>query len=180
MDVSELLAEEVCPCLLHNCNLKYKTGESISGHSAIESKIVALYFTSNWCEPCHTFTKVLSQAHRAMEKRASELAVVNVPIESDPEQAKYTYRSMPSHWFIISPDNQHIKDLISKYNVRTVPKLIVCTSDGTPISYKGRSDIESKLVVAVYNWIDAAKPKPSKPTEQEEVNDSPNDGQTTI
>ena len=61
MDVSELLAEEVCPCLLHGCTLKTKSNETESGHDASEEKLIVLYFTSNWCEPCHTFTKILSQ-----------------------------------------------------------------------------------------------------------------------
>jgi len=42
-----------------------------------------------------------------------------------------------------------------------VPKLVVCKGDGSVITYRGRSEVESKLALAVYNWLDAAKPKPA-------------------
>lgn len=55
---------------------------------------------------------------------------------------------------------------ISKYNIRTVPRLVVCNPDGAAITYKGRSEVESKLAAAIYNWIDT---KPVKPTTNELV-----------
>ncbi|KAF6027514.1 NXNL2 [Bugula neritina] len=161
MDVADLLAEEACSCLLHGCDVKDKKYQSNKGHDVILNKIVALYFTSNWCEPCHTFTRVLSQTYQLVEKRASEIVVINVPIESDLDKARYCFKTMPDTWYTISHDNQHVKVLISKFNIQIVPKLVVCKGDGSVITYRGRSEVESKLALAVYNWLDAAKPKPA-------------------
>lgn len=68
MDVKDLLADPPCTCLLHNSDVKNKKSESADGHAVIEDKVIALFFTSNWCEPCHTFTKVLSQVHKNANK----------------------------------------------------------------------------------------------------------------
>ena len=43
-----------------------------------------------------------------------------------------------------------------------MPRLIVCKPDGSIISLKGRSEVESKLAVAAYIWLEAAKDKPVK------------------
>ena len=61
MDVKDLLAEEPCACILHNSDVKTKNFESVDAHEVIADKVIALFFTSNWCEPCHTFAKVLTQ-----------------------------------------------------------------------------------------------------------------------
>lgn len=63
MDVSQLIHEDACQCMLHNCQLWDKLGQKISGHEASNGKVVALYFTSNWCEPCHTFTRSFVQVN---------------------------------------------------------------------------------------------------------------------
>lgn len=52
--------------------------------------------------------------------------------------------------------------LLNRYSVRTVPRLVVCKSDGTPITLKGRSEIESKMAGAAYNWVESARPKPKQ------------------
>ena len=43
-----------------------------------------------------------------------------------------------------------------------MPRLIVCKPDGNVISLKGRSEVESKLAVAAFIWLEAAKDKPVK------------------
>ena len=54
------------------------------------------------------------------------------------------------------------RDLMNRYSVRTIPRLIVCKPDGASITTKGRSEIESRLAGAAFNWIESSRPKPKQ------------------
>ena len=51
---------------------------------------------------------------------------------------------------------------MNRYSVRTIPRLIVCKPDGASITTKGRSEIESRLAGAAFNWIESSRPKPKQ------------------
>ena len=57
----------------------------------------------------YTSLVIITQAHKAMEKRSSEVVVINVPVESEPENAKYCFDRMPDDWYMIPSDSQLVK-----------------------------------------------------------------------
>lgn len=103
--------------------------------STLQGKVVAVYFSAEWCPPCKAFTPRLVEF---AEANKSKLAVVFVSSDRTPEaQAKYmTGYKMP--WAATPHGSPAGRGLGQEHGVRGIPTLLVFGKDGALASKNGR------------------------------------------
>lgn len=134
---------ELLPAKLTNAAGEEVTLESLQG------KIVALYFSAEWCPPCRAFTPGLV---RFRNQHADEFEVVFVSSDrSAADMAKYmTNYNMP---FVAVPfDAPQRAALGRRFGVRGIPALIVLDSNGNLITRDGRADVAGNPQGALAAW----------------------------
>lgn len=101
-------------------------------------RFIALYFSAHWCKPCRGFTPLLEQFYRDVKTRYPDgLEIVFVSSDSNDRGFADYYRSMP--WLAIPYDARDAASHLSaKYNVNSIPTLILLDSHGMEISRDGR------------------------------------------
>jgi len=109
-------------------------GETVATAS-LKGKVVAVYFSAEWCPPCKAFTPKLVEF---AEANKAKLAVVFVSSDASPEaQSKYMagYK-MP--WSATPHGSPAGKALGKEHGVRGIPTLLVFGKDGVLITKNGR------------------------------------------
>lgn len=103
--------------------------------SSLQGKVVAVYFSAEWCPPCKAFTPRLVEF---AEANKAKLAVVFVSSDRTPEaQAKYmTGYKMP--WAATPHGSPAGRGLGQEHGVRGIPTLLVFGKDGALASKNGR------------------------------------------
>lgn len=112
--------------------------------SSLQNKVVAVYFSAEWCPPCKGFTPKLVEFAAANK---SKLAVVFVSSDRSPEaQAKYmTGYKMP--WAATPHGSPSGKGLGKEHGVRGIPTLLVFGKDGQLVTKNGRDLGELKRIL---------------------------------
>lgn len=103
--------------------------------ATLKNKVVAVYFSAEWCPPCKGFTPKLVEFAAANQ---SKLAVVFVSSDRSPEaQSKYmTGYKMP--WAATPHGSASGKSLGQEHGVRGIPTLLVFGKTGELVSKNGR------------------------------------------
>jgi thiol-disulfide isomerase/thioredoxin len=112
---------------------------------SLKGKVVAVYFSAEWCPPCKAFTPKLVEF---AEANKAKLAIVFVSSDRSPEaQSKYmTGYKMP--WAATPHGSPAGQALGKEHGVRGIPTLLVFGKDGTLVSKNGRNLEELKGILA--------------------------------
>lgn len=113
--------------------------------STLQGKVVAVYFSAEWCPPCRDLTPKLVEF---AEANKAKLAVVLVSGDRSPEaQAKYmTGYKMP--WAATPHGSASGKGLGQEHGVRGIPTLLVFGKDGALATKNGRNLEELSGILA--------------------------------
>jgi len=106
----------------------------------LKDKIIAVYFSAHWCQPCRGFTPLLSKTYQDIIKANKAFEVVFVSSDSDEDNFKEYFKSMP--WKAVSYEKEEFRTAIAeKFGIRGIPALIVLNSEGKVISKDGRVEV---------------------------------------
>eukprot|EP00090_Calanus_glacialis_P006156 TRINITY_DN14835_c0_g1_i1.p1 TRINITY_DN14835_c0_g1~~TRINITY_DN14835_c0_g1_i1.p1 ORF type:complete len:143 (-),score=30.09 TRINITY_DN14835_c0_g1_i1:14-442(-) len=105
-------------------------------------KLVLFYFSAHWCPPCRMFTPML----RDFYEEAAGLGVEIVFISSDRSQDAMMGYMKESHgpWWALEHNSDIGHQISSKYNISSIPTLLVFKADGTLVTLNGRDMVASK------------------------------------
>lgn len=111
---------------------------------ALKGKVVAVYFSAQWCPPCRGFTPELV---KFAEANKGKLAVVFVSSDRTPEaQVKYmTEYKMP--WAATPHRSPSGRALGEQHGVRGIPTLLVFGKDGALVTKNGRDLAELQRIL---------------------------------
>ena len=111
---------------------------------SLKGKVVAVYFSAEWCPPCKMFTPKLVEF---AEVNKAKLAVVLVSSDRTPEaQSKYmTGYKMP--WAATPNGSEAGKNLAKEHGIRGIPTLLVFGKDGALVSKNGRDLAELSRIL---------------------------------
>ncbi|XP_068646753.1 probable nucleoredoxin 2 [Aristolochia californica] len=92
--------------------------------SALEGKVVGLYFSANWYPLCQQFTQVLASVYAHLKERGAPFEIVFVSADENMEAFNSYRATMP--WLAIPFSNLNPKkNLNRKYNIEGIPSLII-------------------------------------------------------
>mmetsp|Transcript_40232 Transcript_40232/g.46875 ORF Transcript_40232/g.46875 Transcript_40232/m.46875 type:complete len:175 (+) Transcript_40232:70-594(+) len=122
--------------------------------STLEGKTVMIYFSAHWCPPCRSFTPQLAAFYR---KHSVEKNFEIVFASWDQSKAEFEEYFQEHPWLALPYDSskQIVEQLGSKYQVRSIPTLLVFAPDGTLITREGRSSVVTDPTAAEFPWKNA-------------------------
>lgn len=122
--------------------------------ASLEGKTVMIYFSAHWCPPCRAFTPQLAAFYR---KYSAEKNFEIIFASWDQTKAEFEeyYKEQPWLAFPYETSKQIVEQLGSKYQVRSIPTLLVFGPDGNLITREGRSSVVKDPSAAEFPWKDA-------------------------
>lgn len=69
--------------------------------TAIDKKIVGIYFSAGWCPPCRQFTPLLKDFYEETQSRKSAFEVVFVSFDKKEEDMIEYYRELHADWLAV-------------------------------------------------------------------------------
>jgi nucleoredoxin len=104
--------------------------------STLKGKVVAVYFSAEWCGPCQTFSP---QLVKFAEKNAAKMAVVFVSLDrSNGSMLAYMKKAgMP--WAATPFKSSSGMGLMKNNNISGIPTLLVLGKDGKALTSNGRN-----------------------------------------
>ena len=136
------IAEQL-PGKLYNAEGKTYSAENLRG------KIVALYFSANWCPPCRKFTPKLIDFYNDY---SDSLGVVLISLDKSPAVQQKYMQKYKMKWLATENNSSTSKILSQKYDIQSIPTLIVLAPDGSLITKKGRKAVEKRPQEAINSW----------------------------
>jgi nucleoredoxin len=104
--------------------------------STLKGKVVAVYFSAEWCGPCQTFSP---QLVNFAQKNAGKMAVVFVSWDKSKESMFAYMKKASMPWAATPYESVSGKKLMQKYNVNGIPTLLVLGKDGKLLTANGRN-----------------------------------------
>eukprot|EP00123_Amoebidium_parasiticum_P022640 comp9161_c0_seq1/m.4321 comp9161_c0_seq1/g.4321 ORF comp9161_c0_seq1/g.4321 comp9161_c0_seq1/m.4321 type:complete len:144 (-) comp9161_c0_seq1:537-968(-) len=110
-------------------------GEILAG------KKVALYFSAHWCPPCRMFTPTLKDFYEEILADGKPFEIIFVTSDrSEGDQVGYMAEAH-GDWLTLKHGDPFIATLKAKYEVRSIPTLIVIKPDGTIVTAAARDEV---------------------------------------
>lgn len=98
--------------------------------SALDGKIVGLYFAANWYRPCREFTQVLVDVYEQLKNSGCVFEIVYVSSDEDSDAFNAYLACMP--WLAIPfSDLETKKALNRKFDVEGIPCLVILHPNDT-------------------------------------------------
>ncbi len=106
----------------------------------LKDKLIAVYFSAFWCNPCKQFTPILAKTYQDLMKENKPFEVIFVSSDNDEKEFKEYFNSMP--WKAVPFEKEDVRiALADKFSIRGIPTLIVLNSEGKVISKDGRVEV---------------------------------------
>jgi nucleoredoxin len=112
--------------------------------------VVALYFSGHWCPPCKFFTPTLANAYNSINSGQKQLEIVFVSADQSEEDFKGYFATMP--WLAMQFDIDTLGDVADKFDISSVPVLVVLNKDGSVKIANGKSQVEMKGAAVIDDW----------------------------
>lgn len=117
-----------------------KKGEKIP-LSALEGKIVVLYFSAHWCGPCRQFTPALRQFYDAVKSKGGNIEVVFVSADDSIKDSTSYFRKDHGNWLAVEFGSPAQNQLQMHYRVQGIPNVAVINSKGANVVPSAINDV---------------------------------------
>lgn len=103
----------------------------------LNKKAVGLYFSAQWCAPCHAFTHQLVRTYDSLKKFNKSFEIIFVSSDHDKGAFDKYLSEMP--WLAVPFSEDSIRRKLSaRGKVQGIPTLILFNADGTLLTKNGR------------------------------------------
>ena len=120
--------------------------------SALNGKIVGLYFSAHWCPPCRSFTPLLVKFRDDMVKQGKNFEVVFISSDKNETAMQGYMKDTKMQWLAVPFDSPRKGKIKNKYGVSGIPTLIILAPDGNTITSGGRADVTKHPGNAFKMW----------------------------
>lgn len=115
--------------LLNSCSLTDREGKELDKSVLAEAERVALYFSADFCKPCHEFLPLLKDFYDEVNDDGKKLEVIFVSLDKSKEEQEKYHKQM-GNWPKIAYANEDVRlGLKAKYSVEKIPSIIVLDND---------------------------------------------------
>lgn len=110
-----------------------KLQSKISGLSytqeLLAGKIIGVYFSAHWCQPCRNFTPQLAEFYNQAKSLNKNFEIIFCSGDHDEQDFNNYYaQSMP--WLAIPFEDNAREELMGKFDVKGIPKLSILGASG--------------------------------------------------
>ena len=131
-----------------------------SGKTSVDTQsldlvpVVALYFSAHWCPPCKLFTGKLRNAYNEINADSKRLEIVWISGDEEEDEFDDYFKEMPWLAMPFESDNCDIdrEEVSEKYDIASIPQLIILEKDGSIRSASGKKEIEDHGAGAFNIW----------------------------
>lgn len=118
----------------------------------LNKKVVGLYFSAQWCAPCHAFTHQLVRTYESLKKFNKNFEIIFVSSDHDKIAFEKYLSGMP--WLAIPFSEESLRRKLSaRGKVQGIPTLILFNADGTLLTKNGRKIIVDGMTLNCLNLI---------------------------
>jgi len=133
----------------------------------LEGRLVGLYFAAGWCQSCQGFTPKLVPFRNELKDDFEVVFISSDKSKADQFAYMKTYDML---WPALEYRSKAARALKERFNVTTIPTLIVLSPEGKLLSVNGRQDIEEYGSGALSHWK-SLEPQPLPfASEEQELN----------
>lgn len=125
------------------------SGKKFDKATALNGKMVAVYFSASWCGPCRGFTPKLIEFYKKTAKK-NNLEIVFVSSDRSADAMEKYMKKMP--WLAMPFGSPEAAALKKELKVRGIPKLVVFDANGKLISENARRDVVMLGKKAIKAW----------------------------
>ncbi len=117
----------------------------------LEGKVFGLYFSASWCRGCAAFSRTFVPFR---DKHQENFEVVLVGFDhSSVDMMDYMNRYKMT-WPAIPYDSPARIALKERFNVTSIPTLIIMSQDGRVLTEDGREQVETMEDNAIKHWLE--------------------------
>jgi nucleoredoxin len=125
--------------------------EEILPASLEKVELVGFLFGAYWCENCRTFSETLTELYNYINSEHLKFEVIYINNDQNIETHDRFRQLMP--WLSVKfTDQTFCHELRQKFEITTMPQLIILKPDGDVITRNGRQDIHSDYDTAFISW----------------------------
>ncbi|XP_074646593.1 nucleoredoxin-like protein 2 [Tubulanus polymorphus] len=137
-----------------------KTGnnnnDDISAADGLKHNVIALYFGADWSPPCSSYCKQLKESFDDLVERLAPLKIIYITCDKTEDEYNRSVENLHENWFRVPLHNPIVDELINKYEIMAIPKLVIIKDNGELITTRGRKELQEKGTSAFRNWAIAA------------------------
>lgn len=110
-----------------------------------DSNLYLVYFTASWCGPCKEFTPKLDKFVKDCHNAGKSVTVIVAPYKDAGSSFTKYFKKLPFE-LAFPTDSKTQAGLESKYEVNSVPNLLVFKDDGKQTKFDGNIKEARKLI----------------------------------
>jgi len=127
-------------------------GTKVKAEEYLKDKVVGLYFSAGWCPPCRAFTPQLKKYYEELKSAGKNFEVVFVSRDRSAEDLVEYYRDHHGKWLYLEFGDPNIQELLTKYDVKSIPTFRVIKPDGSVVVSDARNEVAEKGSKALELW----------------------------
>jgi hypothetical protein len=132
----------------------YRADGSPVGIGGLEGiAVIAIYFGSQGCPACGSFTPKLVDAYHELRQEGASFEVVYVSLDGSAAQMFSYMSSAGMPWVAVPWGGSHSTGLLQLYGVQWIPTVIVIDGACNTISVHGREEVEREGARAYDDWL---------------------------
>ncbi|CAF1135579.1 unnamed protein product [Adineta steineri] len=118
----------------------------------LDGKNLAFYFSAHWCPPCRQFTPILANAYKNINNEIkTKLDIIFISWDENSQGFDEYLKEMPWKALPFS-DRDRAKELGDKFEIQSIPRLIVLSSSFEIITLNGIEEISIGSEEALIKW----------------------------
>lgn len=125
---------------------------------ALKGKVIALYFSAQWCPPCRAFTPNLRKFYETLKADNQPIEIVFVSFDRSEKDFKDYFENLHGDWLAVDYNaKESVEDLRDRYQALMIPSLLVVDGKGECVVPNGREDVaRGDPATAFAAWKQAA------------------------
>lgn len=137
--------------------------------SAVEGKVLGIYFSAHWCPPCRKFTPQLAEWYKKVSPTLPDFEIVFASSDSDQDSFEEYFGEMP--WIALPfAERKRKQQLSSMFDVNGIPAFVIVDKDGSTITKSGRGIPVSDPDGTQFPWV---PPALKDLTDTDDINETP-------